>query len=69
MPLNHIPEPVYKTATDWVAQKSSEALGEFVIWSMDIILADLASHVAVAKGTKKATVQSTPTRSQVRFHC
>ncbi|KAF3328922.1 Transmembrane protein 214-A [Carex littledalei] len=65
MPLNHIPEPVYKTATDWVAQKSPEALGEFVIWSMDIILADLASHVAVAKGTKKATVQSTPTRSQV----
>lgn len=68
MPLNHIPEPVYKTATDWIAQKAPEALGDFVIWSMDIILADLASHVAVAKGSKKVTVQPTPTRSQVRFH-
>ncbi|KAJ4818156.1 hypothetical protein LUZ62_030722 [Rhynchospora pubera] len=65
MPLNHIPEPVYKIATDWVAQKSPEALGDFVIWSMDIILADLASHVAAAKGSKKAASQPTSTRSQV----
>ncbi|KAJ3694429.1 hypothetical protein LUZ60_009909 [Juncus effusus] len=64
MPMNQISDPVYKTAADWVAQKSQEALGDFVIWCMDIILADLASQLPASKGPKKAS-QTTPSRSQV----
>lgn len=64
IPLSHIPEAVYKTSVDWINQRSAEALGSFVLWSLDSILADLASHQGTVKGSKKV-VQQTPSKSQV----
>lgn len=53
VPLCHISDVVYKTSVDWINQRSSEALGSFVLWSLDCILSDLASQQAVTKGSKK----------------
>ncbi|KAM1189721.1 hypothetical protein ACFX2J_025366 [Malus domestica] len=64
IPLSHISEDVYKISVEWIGQRSTEALGSFVLWSLDSILADLASHQGVAKGSKKA-VQQAPLKSQV----
>ncbi|XP_072999518.1 uncharacterized protein [Typha latifolia] len=64
VPLSHISESVYKTAIDWIAQKSPDALGDFILWCLDSILADLSSQQAAAKGSKKA-VQQSPSRAQV----
>ncbi|XP_062004417.1 uncharacterized protein LOC133721742 [Rosa rugosa] len=63
IPLSHISENVYKTSVDWIGQRSTEALGSFVLWSLDCILADLASHQGAAKGSKKVVQQ--PSRCQV----
>ncbi|KAG4967939.1 hypothetical protein JHK87_033590 [Glycine soja] len=41
-----------------------EAPGSFVLWSLDNIVADLASHQGVVKGYKKA-VQQSSSKSQV----
>ena len=43
-----------------------EALGSFVLWSLDNIVADLASHQGVVKGYKKV-VQQSSSKSQVPF--
>ncbi|KAF7129927.1 hypothetical protein RHSIM_Rhsim10G0176900 [Rhododendron simsii] len=64
IPLSHISEVVYRTSTDWLSHRSFEALGSFVLWSMDSILADLAIHQGAAKGSKKV-VQQASTKSQV----
>ncbi|KAG0463059.1 hypothetical protein HPP92_021535 [Vanilla planifolia] len=64
VPICHIPKPVYRASVNWIAQKSPDALGDFVLWCLDGILADLASQQAAAKGTKKAT-QHSPSKSQV----
>ncbi|KAI8536478.1 hypothetical protein RHMOL_Rhmol10G0260300 [Rhododendron molle] len=64
IPLSHISEAVYKTSTDWLSHRSFEALGSFVLWSMDSILADLAIHQGAAKGSKKV-VQQASSKSQV----
>ncbi|XP_068304033.1 uncharacterized protein [Pyrus communis] len=64
IPLSHISEDVYKISVEWISQRSTEGLGSFVLWSLDSILADLASHQGVAKGSKKA-VQQAPSKSQV----
>ncbi|CAK7344077.1 unnamed protein product [Dovyalis caffra] len=64
IPLAHISQDVYKTAVDWLGQRSLEALGSFVLWSLDSIFADFASHQGVAKGSKKV-VQQSPAKSQV----
>ncbi|XAR72222.1 hypothetical protein NMG60_11018792 [Bertholletia excelsa] len=64
IPVSHIPEAVYKTSVDWISQRSSEALQVFALWSLDGILADLASQHANVKGSKKST-QSTSSKSQV----
>lgn len=66
IPLSSIPEDVYKTSVDWMGKRSSEALGEFMLWSLDSILADFASHQAAAKGSKKV-VQQASSKSQVAF--
>lgn len=63
-PLSHISDAVYKTSIDWINQRSPEALSSFVLWSLDSILADLASQLTVAKGSKKA-VQQVASKSQV----
>lgn len=64
IPLSHISDNVYKTSVDWINQRSPEALGSFIVWSLDSILADLETHQAGAKGSKKA-VQSPSSKSQV----
>ncbi|XP_022771920.1 uncharacterized protein LOC111314634 [Durio zibethinus] len=58
IPLSNVPEDVYKTSVDWLNQRSLDALVSFVLWSLDSILADLASHQAVTKGSKKVSQQS-----------
>ncbi|PSS30044.1 Transmembrane protein like [Actinidia chinensis var. chinensis] len=58
IPLSNISEAVYKTATDWLNQRSYEALGSFVLWSLDSILSDLAIHQGAAKGSKKVVQQA-----------
>ncbi|KAI9100274.1 hypothetical protein K1719_024492 [Acacia pycnantha] len=64
IPLLHISEDIYKISTDWISQRSSEALGSFVSWSLDSILADLASHQGAAKGAKNVSQQAS-SKSQV----
>ncbi|KAL8112272.1 uncharacterized protein LOC141666994 [Apium graveolens] len=64
IPVSNISESVYKTSVDWINQRSTEALGSFVLWSLDSIFADLASQQPSAKGAKKA-VQQTTSKSQV----
>ncbi|XP_057441977.1 uncharacterized protein LOC130733736 [Lotus japonicus] len=64
VPLSNISEPIYKISTDWISHRSPEALGSFVLWSLDSILADLASHQGVVKGSKKG-VQQPSSKSQV----
>ncbi|KAJ0042671.1 hypothetical protein Pint_18580 [Pistacia integerrima] len=64
IPLSHIAEDVYKTSVDWLNQRSFDALGSFVLWSLDSILADLASHQGAVKGSKKV-VQQASSKSQV----
>ncbi|GMH26293.1 hypothetical protein Nepgr_028136 [Nepenthes gracilis] len=64
MPLGHISEAVYKAVVDWLDQRSMEALGSFVFWSWDAILAELASHQGTVKSSKKVMPQAT-LKSQV----
>ncbi|KAB2612376.1 hypothetical protein D8674_034692 [Pyrus ussuriensis x Pyrus communis] len=64
IPLSHVSDDVYKISVEWIGQRSTEALGSFVLWSLDSILADLATHQGVAKGSKKV-VQQAPSKSQV----
>ncbi|CAN4126827.1 unnamed protein product [Withania somnifera] len=64
IPLSYISEDVYKTSVDWLNQRSLDALGSFVLWSLDIIIADLVQHEGASKGSKKA-VQQVSSKSQV----
>lgn len=64
IPLSHVPEDVYKMSVDWLNQRSFDALGSFVLWSLDSILADLASHQGTGKSSKKV-VQQASSKSQV----
>ncbi|XVF20612.1 hypothetical protein REPUB_Repub12eG0015800 [Reevesia pubescens] len=52
IPLSNIPADVYKTSVDWLNGRSLDALVSFVLWALDSILADLASHQGVTKGRK-----------------
>ncbi|KAJ4889679.1 hypothetical protein Rs2_29427 [Raphanus sativus] len=66
IPLSHIPEAVCKTSADWINQRPIEALGTFVLWALDCILADLAVQQGAAKGGKKGGAQQHATsKSQV----
>ncbi|XP_062192225.1 uncharacterized protein LOC133895738 [Phragmites australis] len=58
IPLCHIPEPVIKTAGDWINQRSPDALGDFVLWCTDSIMSELSGQAAGAKGSKKVVQQS-----------
>ncbi|XVF71427.1 hypothetical protein PTKIN_Ptkin12aG0036500 [Pterospermum kingtungense] len=58
IPLSNVPEDVYKTSVDWLNRKSLDALVSFVLWSLDSILADLATHQGVSKGSKKVAQQA-----------
>ncbi|KAG2320950.1 hypothetical protein Bca4012_056031 [Brassica carinata] len=65
IPLSHIPEAVCKTSADWINQRPIEALGKFVLWALDCILADLAVQQGSAKGGKKGAQQHATSKSQV----
>ncbi|CAL4964981.1 unnamed protein product [Urochloa decumbens] len=58
VPLCHIPEPVIKTSGDWINQRSSDALGDFVLWCIDSIMSELSGPAAGTKGSKKVVQQS-----------
>ncbi|XP_023734554.1 uncharacterized protein LOC111882416 [Lactuca sativa] len=64
IPLTHISEDVYRTSADWLNHQPVDALGSFVVWSLDNILTDLALHQGGIKGSKKA-IQQAPSKSQV----
>ncbi|KAK0598424.1 hypothetical protein LWI29_034562 [Acer saccharum] len=64
IPISHISEEVYKTSVDWLGQRSFDALGSFVLWSLESIFTDLTSHQGAVKGSKKA-VQLAPSKSLV----
>ncbi|KAG0495487.1 hypothetical protein HPP92_000178 [Vanilla planifolia] len=64
VPISHIQNPVYKTSVDWIAQKSPDSLGDFVLWCIDAILADLESQQVTSKASKKTNQQS-PLKCQV----
>ncbi|KAH7533793.1 hypothetical protein FEM48_Zijuj04G0169500 [Ziziphus jujuba var. spinosa] len=66
IPLSHISGDVYKTSVDWIGHRSPEALRSFVLWLLDSILADLASHQGTVKGSKKVAKQA-PSKSQVNL--
>ncbi|MCD7451674.1 hypothetical protein HAX54_012995 [Datura stramonium] len=63
IPLSQISENVYKTSLDWLNQRSFDALGSFVLWSLDSILSDLVQHEGASKGSKKV-VQQVSSKSQ-----
>ncbi|XP_022776431.1 transmembrane protein 214-A-like [Durio zibethinus] len=63
IPLSHISDTVCKTSADWISQRSLEALGFFVLWSLDIILEDLVAQQVSSKGSKKG-VQQTSSKSK-----
>ncbi|KAI7745800.1 hypothetical protein M8C21_007353 [Ambrosia artemisiifolia] len=64
IPLLHISEDVYRTATDWISHQPVDALGSFTLWCLDSILTDLAFHQGAVKGSKKVVQQPT-SKSQV----
>ncbi|KAK9115774.1 hypothetical protein Sjap_014721 [Stephania japonica] len=64
VPLCHISEAVYKTSVDWINKKSTEALGSFVLWSLDSIFVDLANQLGGHKGSKRVAQQPS-SKSQV----
>ncbi|CAI9785458.1 unnamed protein product [Fraxinus pennsylvanica] len=64
VPISYISEAVYKISVDWINQHSYEALGSFVLWSLDSILADMAHPQTGSKGSKKGG-QPTSSKSQV----
>ncbi|XVF85397.1 hypothetical protein PTKIN_Ptkin17bG0114800 [Pterospermum kingtungense] len=64
IPLSNISDAVYKTSADWISQQSLEALGFFILWSLDIILEDLVAQQPSAKGSKKS-VQQVSSKSKV----
>lgn len=64
IPISHISDDVYKTSVDWISKRSVQSLGSFILWSLDTILADLASQRVGGKGAKKG-VQQASSKSQV----
>lgn len=64
VPISNMSEDVYKTSTDWLNQRSFEALGSFVLWSLDSIISDIALHQGATRGAKKV-VQQAASKSQV----
>ncbi|KAI3781207.1 hypothetical protein L2E82_11214 [Cichorium intybus] len=64
IPLSHISEDVHRTAADWLNHQPVDALGSFVMWSLDSIMADLSFHQGAIKGSKKVA-QQPPSKSQV----
>lgn len=66
VPLSNLPEDVYKVSVDWLNHLSSEALGSFILWSLDNLIDDLFLHQGATKRSNKVVQQAT-SRSQVAF--
>ncbi|CAA3024555.1 Hypothetical predicted protein [Olea europaea subsp. europaea] len=64
VPLSNLPEDVYKVSVDWLNHLSSEALGSFILWSLDNLIDDLFLHQGATKRSNKVVQQAT-SRSQV----
>ncbi|XP_073140261.1 uncharacterized protein [Henckelia pumila] len=64
VPVSYISEAVYKTSIDWINNFSYDALGTFVFWSFDGILAGLVTQLLGPKGSRKGA-QPASSKSQV----
>ncbi|KAH6759568.1 transmembrane protein of unknown function DUF2359 [Perilla frutescens var. hirtella] len=64
VPVSYISHTVYKTSVDWINHRSYDALGTFVLWSFDCVLADLATQQMGSKGIKKGGLPAS-SKSQV----
>ncbi|GER48778.1 hypothetical protein STAS_25965 [Striga asiatica] len=64
VPISYVSESVYKTSVEWVSQHSIGALGTFVLWSLDAIIADVATQQLGSKAPKKGGQQPS-SKSQV----
>ncbi|XP_073298909.1 uncharacterized protein [Primulina huaijiensis] len=64
VPVSYISEAVYKTSIDWINHFSYDALGTFVCWSFDGILAGLVTQLLGPKGSRKGA-QPASSKSQV----
>lgn len=69
VPVSYISEAVYKTSVDWINQRSYEALGTFVIWSLESILADLAAQSGSKVSKKGGHVASSKSQVNIIFFC
>ncbi|CAN6451774.1 unnamed protein product [Victoria cruziana] len=65
VPISYISEDVYKTSVDWIGQRPTEALGEFMLWALDSIFADLEAHQSSAKTSKRMVQQQPSSKGQV----
>ncbi|CAI9096023.1 OLC1v1032085C1 [Oldenlandia corymbosa var. corymbosa] len=65
MPICHVPQSVCKISTEWISQRSDEALATFVLWALDSILGDLTTLKTSSKAQKKVVNQTSSSNSQV----
>lgn len=66
VPLCHVSDSIYKISADWIAEKSPECVGDFILWCLDGIISDMASQQATVKGSKRHVPQA-PSKAQVTF--
>lgn len=64
IPLCYVPEAVYKISVDWVGKRSNEAIGDFLIWSLDSIISSLTNQQKSVKVSKKS-VQPASSKAQI----
>ncbi|CAL9105337.1 unnamed protein product [Musa textilis] len=64
VPLCHVSDSIYKISADWIAEKSPECVGDFILWCLDGIISDMASQQATVKGSKRHVPQA-PSKAQV----
>ncbi|XP_065047811.1 uncharacterized protein LOC135678669 [Musa acuminata AAA Group] len=64
VPLCHVSDSIYKISADWIAEKSPECVGDFILWCLDGIISDMASQQATIKGSKRHVPQA-PSKAQV----
>ncbi|URE17593.1 hypothetical protein MUK42_11497 [Musa troglodytarum] len=63
VPLCHVSDSIYKISADWIAEKSPECVGDFILWCLDGIISDMASQQATVKGSKRHVPQA-PSKAQ-----
>ncbi|XP_059645170.1 uncharacterized protein LOC132286800 isoform X2 [Cornus florida] len=63
IPISHVSKAVYRTSIEWLNQRSYEALGSFVLRSLNIILSDIDRSQKTGKKSKEVVQQ--PPKSRV----